>query len=147
AVDQDEIAVRPEPAEAQRGLSRRARCAGRELLAEERRADDAELRADVELRDGRRELRQLVHDAFDRDRARLLEALAVGRQDRAVRLDVASHASRAGNGHFLDRARLSECGAGDGRAAEDGRDRRSYGAKRRNVRAILWLFRVSLPLL
>ena len=97
AVEQHEVAIRAEAAQAQH---RGARC--------HRRAREDEL-AVLDLRVTRRrghELRELVQRVFHRDRALRLERGSVDRLDRAVRFIVAPDDARTRDDYFLERRLL-----------------------------------------
>src|SRR6187549_2953392 len=81
SVDEHEGAVGADTAEAQ--------------AADTERRGRSGLNALIELRAVGHELRQLVEDALDGERARVLEPLSIDRHDRACGLEVAAHDARA----------------------------------------------------
>ncbi len=88
AIDQNEVTVRAEAAQAQGRRTRSVRRARLHVRGRERR-------------DGRHELRHLVHDRLEADRHRVVERVFLDREDRAVRFEIAADDARPGDGDFF----------------------------------------------
>src|SRR5690606_14870161 len=133
-VEQHEVPVRTEPAQADHARTRRSGCAHQVAAGT--------LTIRLELRRGRHELRQLVDDALDRNRARLFESRGLDRHDRAARFEVPAYDAGAGDENFLDLALLRIgrlC-----RTERDG-DCRSHSGKPQTVHGWTLFHNVLLP--
>ncbi len=96
-VDEHERAVRADTAQVQ--------------AADAERGRRARLQALVELRAFGHELRHLIEDAFDAQRARVLEPLAVDRHDGTCGFEIAPDDARTGYGDFFEAGFLRLRGA------------------------------------